>query len=89
MNITICLWGQLKQTAGTDTVLLHFDEPVSIETILKKAAADHPALFPLIVDDAGAIRQSNLAFIEGELQPFSAMLDSSAELILMSPVAGG
>src|SRR5262249_7550908 len=63
--------------------------PATTASVVAAAAAANPRIAPLVLDAAGQMRRSLLAFRGEEQLVPNAPLEADCEIILMTPIAGG
>lgn len=92
MNITVNLWGQLKQNAGVGEISIELpDSACSSEDAIRVLARLHEnALGKLLLAPDGSARKSTLVF-RGDQQvvSLSDALTDGASITVMSPISGG
>mgnify|MGYP002760680544 FL=1 len=79
MNIE--LYGVLREAAGSQTLELDIELPITIGTVLERLGADYPALathLPRVACAVGDVMRSR----QDQLQP-------NETLVLLPPVSGG
>lgn len=90
MKITLKLWGQLKQAAGSSAIIVEAEEGSTVEALVYEAAKQNPGkLAELMVNSEETVRKSNLVFVHGAQQDWSFEVSDGMEITLMSPIAGG
>jgi len=81
MTITVLLFAQARDLAGTSRVAVELPDGSRAEDALAAVARAHPALAPLVPHLAIAVN--------GAVRPGTAALPRDAEVALLPPVSGG
>jgi molybdopterin/thiamine biosynthesis adenylyltransferase/molybdopterin converting factor small subunit len=88
MRVRVTFLAQLRAAAGCAHLDLDLPGPVTLEGLVLQVAASAPGLSRYLLRD-GRMQPSLLAF-QGEEQLESAsLLEDGAEVVLMTPIAGG
>ena len=81
MQVTVLLFAQARDRAGTGRVLLDLAPGARVRDLVERMTERHPALAAL---------GSHLAIaVDGELKPRDTPLADGAEVALLPPVSGG
>lgn len=79
--LNIKLFATLKDLAGTNTIAVAGEEPITVTELLARIANQHPVLAYGLPSALVAV---NLAYADGE-----EVVDSADEIALFPPVSGG
>ena len=93
MDITFSYTGQLANLAGLSEESLSLDAGTALRSVVQDIAKKHGASFSdLILDEDGKLRRTLLVIADGEQldgDREAFQLDSTKNIVLMTPIAGG
>lgn len=93
MELTFSYTGQLASLAGISEENVSPDGGGNLGTVVRTIAEKHgPSFSDLILDDEGKLRRTLLVIADGEQvdgDRESFQLDSTRNIVLMTPIAGG
>lgn len=93
MKITFAYTGQLAGAAGSAEEMIELEHGTSLAGALTKLIDSHGGKFAeLLVDDSGALRSTLLVALNDEQvrgNYADVVLNDGANLMLMTPIAGG
>jgi len=81
MKLEIKLFATLRDLAGSKSVLLHLNEPATVNSLLAAMAEQHPAVAPVL---SSSLVSVNKQFAEGE-----TAVNPQDEIAIFPPVSGG
>ena len=89
MNVSVRYHGQLRQDAGVAAESVEVEAGATVLDLLRRLAELRPALRPRLFDEAGRKQATVLVFVGDDQAVEHGRLTPGAEVLLMTPIAGG